>query len=109
MAWASENGYVNGVTATSFQPEGRITRQQAMAILYRYVGGTSGMELMFRGIYEGTFTDSAQIGAYAQEAEYWGIYNEILTPHMATTVDPTTLATRGEIAEFLVRYLDRMS
>ena len=36
IAWASENGIVNGFTDGRFQPDTLITRQQLAAILYRY-------------------------------------------------------------------------
>ena len=109
VSWAAERGFIKGVTADAFQPDGQITRQQAMAILFRYAGGSSGMETALSGIYDSKFTDSASIAPYAKEAVYWGIYNNILTGHTETTLDPAVPATRAEIATFLVRYLDAMS
>ena len=38
IAWAYENGYVNGVTATTFNPNGAISRQQVWMILARLSG-----------------------------------------------------------------------
>ena len=34
IAWAAEKGIATGVTATAFQPDRAIDRQQAMAILF---------------------------------------------------------------------------
>ena len=36
VAWASTNGIVAGISATEFDPNADITREQMAAILYRY-------------------------------------------------------------------------
>lgn len=36
VAWAEDLGIAKGMTATTFQPEGAVTRQQAATFLYRY-------------------------------------------------------------------------
>ena len=36
VMWASENGIVYGVSDTAFEPETDITREQMIAVLYRY-------------------------------------------------------------------------
>lgn len=107
IAWASENGYVNGVTATTFAPNNTITRQQAMAILFRYNGSASGMELMMGSMYDSQFTDSATVGAFAKPAVYWAIYNGIVTGTTPTTIAPHGTATRAQIAVILLRYMDK--
>ena len=38
IAWAAENGYMNGNTATTFNPDGTVTRQQLWMILARLSG-----------------------------------------------------------------------
>ena len=38
IEWAWENGYVNGTSATGFNPGGTITRQQVWMILARIAG-----------------------------------------------------------------------
>ena len=38
IEWAYENGYMNGKTATTFQPDGSVTRQQLWMILARLSG-----------------------------------------------------------------------
>ena len=107
IAWASEHGYVNGVTATSFKPNATITRQQAMAILFRYNGSVSGMELMLTDVYDSQFTDSASIGAFAKPGVYWAVYNGVVTGTTATTITPGGTATRAQIAVILLRYMDK--
>ena len=38
VAWAAENGVVNGVGGGKFEPDGNVTREQIATILYRYAG-----------------------------------------------------------------------
>ena len=88
LSWAVEKGYVNGLSGTRFGPDAPITRQQAMAILFRLNGGQSGTELTLTGIYEQTFADSTTIAAWAKDATWWAVYHELVSgvggqPHRA--------------------------
>ena len=76
LSWAVEEGYVNGLSDTRFGPDAPITRQQAMAILFRQNGGQSGTELTLTGIYEQTFADSTTIASWAKNATWWAVYHE---------------------------------
>ena len=38
VAWAKESGVVNGKTASSFDPNGEVTREEFATMLYRYLG-----------------------------------------------------------------------
>lgn len=108
VAWAAENGYVKGTSSTAFDPNGEITREQAMTILFRYAGGVSGMETMFGGVYNKQFTDSASVHSWAKPAVYWAIYNGILTGDTASTLAPTKTATRAQTAVIFLRYLEKL-
>ena len=77
LSWAVEKGYVNGLSDTRFGPDAPITRQQAMAILFRLNGGQSGTELTLTGIYEQTFADSTTIASWAKDATWWAVYHEL--------------------------------
>lgn len=110
IAWAEENQVVNGVGNGKFDPNGPVTREQLVTILFRLSGGTSGMESMFTTTYDGAYTDAGQISAYAKPAVYWSIYHEILCGENSLTVPaalaPRAAATRAQIAVMIVRYLD---
>lgn len=106
VAWAAEKGYVNGKSADTFDPNGAVTRQEAMTILFRTSGGQSGGELMFTSIYDSQFTDSPQIASWAKPALYWAVYKSLVTGTTPTTLSPTGNATRAQIAVILVRYAD---
>lgn len=107
IAWAYENGYVGGRTATTFAPGDPVTRQAAMKILFLYSGGQSGQEAMFAQIYDDTFTDSASLASWAKAPMYWGIYNELISGTSATTLGAGGAATRAQLAKILVNYTEK--
>lgn len=102
--WAAEKGYVNGTGENSFNPDGKITRQEVVTILFRYSGSQSGAETMFTATYDSQFTDSGAIAPWAKTAMYWAIYNGVVNGTSPTTVSPTATATRAEVAAIFVRY-----
>jgi len=107
VCWAAEKGYVTG-DGTNFDPSGLITRQQVVAILYRYNGG-GGMEALLAGYgidNLAAFTDKGKIASWAEDAMRWAIYEGIITGTSATTLSPTGTAQRAQVAAFFVRYLE---
>lgn len=107
LSWAVENGYVNGLSDTRFGPDAPITRQQAMAILFRLNGGQSGTELTLTGIYEQTFADSTTIAAWAKDATWWAVYHELVSGVGGSRIAPEANASRAQIAAILLRYADQ--
>ena len=77
IAWASENGIVNGFTDGRFQPDTLITRQQLAAILYRYDtyrGHTPQGSAALDG-----YADAASVESWAAEAMSWANGNGLVT------------------------------
>ncbi len=110
IAWAYERGLVKGRSEGIFDPQGSISRQEAMKILFDLNGGVSGTESLFTGLYDEGFTDSSQIADWAKPAMYWGFYNGIIAEKdTASTLCPTNTATRAEVAKMLVIYIELLS
>lgn len=113
VAWAQENGVINGTGEGKFSPEGLVTREQLVTVLHRLSGEGSGMELMFTSIYNQNHADYGKISDFAKAATYWAVYNEIYcgetAPAFATgePFAPLEPASRGQIAVMIIRYLDR--
>lgn len=107
LSWAVEKGYVNGLSDTRFGPDAPITRQQAMAILFRLNGGQSGTELTLTGIYEQTFADSTAIASWAKDATWWAVYHELVSGVGGSRIAPEANASRAQIAAILLRYADQ--
>lgn len=107
LSWAVEKGYVNGLSDTRFGPDAPITRQQAMAILFRLNGGQSGTELTLTGIYEQTFADITTIASWAKDATWWAVYHELVSGVGGSRIAPEANASRAQIAAILLRYADQ--
>ena len=107
LSWAVEKGYVNGLSDTRFGPDASITRQQAMAILFRLNGGQSSTELTLTGIYEQTFADSTTIASWAKDASWWAVYHELVSGVGGSRIAPEANASRAQIAAILLRYADQ--
>lgn len=105
IAWASENGIVNGFTDGRFQPDTLITRQQLAAILYRYDtyrGHTPQGSAALDG-----YADAASVESWAAEAMSWANSNGLVTGVTPTTLVPNGTATRAQVAVILSRYTDQ--
>ena len=76
VAWAAENGVVNGIGGGKFDPNGRVTREQAAAILFRYaqkVGAASAERADLSG-----FPDANAVSDYASDAMRWVVAEGII-------------------------------
>lgn len=104
IAWGYHQGYIKGTSDTTFSPEKTLTRQEALAILYRHAGEPVGMEVMFTGIYDGQFVDSGEIAPWAKAAMYWGVYHELIQGIGNNQLSPTGTAGRAQIAKIMLQY-----
>ena len=106
VAWASENGIVNGYGQGRFGPNDSITREQLAAILYRY------------SVYKGydvsvgedtnilSFDDIAELSDYAYTSMQWACGGGIIGGMGDGRLAPKGNATRCQIAAVLHRYCD---
>ena len=106
IAWAYGKGYINGRTTTTFAPGDPMSRQATMKIIFNHYGGGVGEELMYYGIYNDNFTDSANMSDEFKRAMYWGIYNDLIDGTTATTLGGPTEANRALLATILVKYTE---
>ncbi|MBM6909560.1 glycosyl hydrolase family 18 protein [Oscillibacter valericigenes] len=101
VAWAEKNNIVRGFEDGTFRPEGRITRQQLAAILFRYLehrgADTAGRADLSR------FSDTAAVADYAREAMAWAVSAGLLQGRSDGTLDPAGSATRAQTAVILQR------
>ena len=103
VLWASSKGIVNGATATTFDPDGKITREQIAAILYRYAGSPAASSSALNG-----FADRSAVSSYAVTAMQWAVGNGIITgvsTNGRTTLSAKNNATRAQVSVMLHRFL----
>ena len=103
MAWAAENGIVNGVSDTEFAPGDDITREQLAVILYRYAA-CQGYDVSQRADLSG-FGDASSIRPYAQEALSWAHAQGLVLGFEDGSLRPQGTASRAQIAAVLMRFL----
>ena len=103
VAWAAENGIVNGVSDTEFAPGDDITREQLAAILYRYAA-YQGYDVSQRADLSG-FGDASSISDYAQEALSWAHAQGLVLGFEDGSLRPQGTASRAQIAAVLMRFL----
>ena len=103
VAWAQENGIVNGVGEGRFDPDGAITREQLATILCRYLDG----EADARGLSEvAEFPDAECISPWALDAFAWAKTAGILKGQLSGSqvyLNPLGNTSRAELATVLAR------
>lgn len=104
VAWANANGIVNGTTATTFDPDGAITRQQMAAILYRYAA-YKGYDVSVSADLS-SYPDAGAIQTYAQDAMAWANGSELILGFEDHTLQPVGNSTRAQVATLLMRFCE---
>ncbi|MBR4623542.1 MAG: S-layer homology domain-containing protein [Clostridia bacterium] len=99
VVWASNKGYIKGLSGTTkFNPQGTITRQDMVVILWR-INGSKVVDI------ENPFTDVKE-GHYAYKAIMWAYDKKITSGTSATTFAPTANCQRYQLAVFLHKFND---
>lgn len=104
VVWAAANDIVTGYNG-SFQPNASITREQMAAILYRYAQ-YKGYDTSAKGSLD-TFTDGSATSGWAVEAMTWAVGEGILSGKGNGKLDPTGTATRAEVAQIMMNFLEK--
>ncbi len=104
VAWAAENGIVNGYSNGNFGPNDPITREQLATILYRYTKFKSGNVETSRD-YLNSFSDAGQVSAYAVDAMNWAVAGGLINGSNGKLM-PTARASRAQVAAIIHRYLE---
>lgn len=103
VAWAAQAGIVTGLSDTTFGPDQVLTREQLATILYRYAA-YKGYDVTATGDLD-SYTDAAEIGAYALEAMEWATGSSLISGSNGALA-PQSSATRAEAATILMRFLE---
>ena len=100
VAWAEDLGIAKGMTATAFQPEGTVTRQQAATFLYRYVTEYLKQEAV-EGADLTAFADGGKVQDYAKTAMSWAVAEGFFEGYGDGTLRPGAVLTRAQMAKLL--------
>lgn len=106
VQWAYENEVVYGVSETSFAPDESVTREQMVAILYRYAGSIGYACSESNSL--NAYTDRGAITGYAQPAFRWAVGAGVISGVSSTRLDPASTATRAQVASIMMRFVALM-
>ncbi len=97
VRFVNEKGYMKGVSNTSFDPVGNLTRGMCVTILYRIAGEpeTNGKNI---------FSD-VKVKEYFTLPVIWASNNGIVYGRTETTFVPNGTITRAEFSAMLFRYI----
>jgi FOG: WD40-like repeat len=102
VAWASQNGIVNGYSAVLFGKDDPVSRQQLAAILYRYAayhrydtGKSADLS---------DYTDMADVAGWAASPLRWARAEGLMNGSTVSTLSPSGQATRAQVAAILSRF-----
>ena len=102
VMWATKNGIVNGFLDGSFGPDQTVTRQQLVAILYRYAN-FKGLDTSARGDLT-VYGDADMVGSYAVEAMQWAVGSGVMNGTLEKELAPHAGTTRAQQAALLTRW-----
>lgn len=102
VAWASENGVVNGYSEASFGPNDPVTREQLATILYRYASW-KGYDVSGEADLS-AYKDAGEISSWALQAISWANAIGLVRGRSADELAPVGTATRAEVATMLMRF-----
>ncbi len=96
-SWAMSAGITDGTN-----PEGNITREQMVTILWRYAGSPKA------GGNLDTFSDADSVAGYAADAMAWAVENGIIEGAGGALM-PQDNATRAQVAAILQRFITKIA
>ena len=106
IAWANANGIVTGYGNGLFGPNDAITREQMVAILYRYAqykeyDVSASAELT-------AFSDAASVSGYAVDAMKWANAAGLINGVTSSKLAPGNSAARAQVASILMRFCENI-
>lgn len=105
VIWAYKNGITSGTTATTFEPNTKVTREQVAQFMYNaYGAGSTAPDKI------SAFPDGGKVSKWAKNAMNWAIGKSIISGKGVsgvTILDPQGNATRAELASIMYRMLHK--
>ena len=98
VLWAVENGITTGTSDTTFDPDGVVTRAEAVTFLWRSAGNPAA---------EGKLFADVESTKYYAEAVRWAVANGVTKGVSDTSFAPGSACTRAQIAAMLRRFIQR--
>lgn len=104
VAWAANVGVVGGYGNETFGPEDSVTREQFVAMLYRFAKSENS-NLENHGSLQ-QFADEDTVSDWAKEAMTWAVDASIINGLSDKTLNPSGTTTRAQAAVMLQRFVE---
>ncbi len=102
VAWAAKNGIASGTSATTFDPNKAVTREQLAKFLFNYAV-YQGMDAVTLSENLSSFADHDAVSGYAVPAMQWAVGQGLINGTDGKLL-PTGTATRCQFAAILNRF-----
>ena len=106
--WARLAGVAGGYPNNTFVPDGPVTRQEA-AVMMRSYAQSLGYDVSYTGQPVQQFVDSGEIDSWAWDAMSWAVDAGVMGGKGGGYLDPTGTATRAEIAQIMMNFLEKVA
>ena len=110
VVWGAAQGITSGKGGGLFDPDGLVTREQAVAMMYNYA-------VTYMGLSAGTgadlsgYADLSRLSSWARPAMAWAVEQGVIsgvTNGSALTLEPQRSATRAEMATMLRAFCENI-
>lgn len=105
--WAQSKGIISGYGDGAFGPNDPVTREQLAAILSSY-SKFKGMDVASKGSLS-AFPDGASASSWAVQSLTWAVEKGLLSGMGDGTLNPTGTASRGQVAQIMMTYLEKVA
>ena len=105
ISWAYDNGIITGVSDTVFDGDAPITREQLVAIMYRYAEYKGENTDADKKLAE-NFYDYDDISDWAELPVSWAVENSIVNGKDDNMFDPLGNATRAESSKIMTMFIE---
>ena len=110
VRWAVDHGIASGTGNGAFNPDGQVTREQVVVMLYSFAGGYLGLDTAF-GADLSAFDDAGQVSGWAVEAMAWAAARGVVSGSAdggAVNLNPGRSANRAEVAAMLRSFAETL-
>lgn len=110
VTWGAAQGITSGVGPATFNPNGQVTREQAVVMMYNYAVGYLGQSPGVGADLSG-YGDQTKVSGWARTAMSWAVQQGIVSGVNnggSLTLEPQRSATRAEMATMLQGFREKI-
>ena len=104
VVWAYHMGVTDGVKMDCFAPDQLISREQLVAMLYRYRQLTMATPAKIDAL--NPYRDASRLSSWAEEPMRWAVTSGVIAGTSSTMLSPDGSANRAQMATILMRFVN---